>query len=180
VWRHCACVEVCLPNRCLGAGCITSLFNCCERVSLVFTGPLPSNTLTIHVTIRRLYPRRRHRVLRHFDRTRVWEHPRDGLVLNEIISHFRKSNSGCLLSNGKFSSQLYLCWPLAYKWLLKASRLSRFTPGERHTDISSEPALQVRKPWSSEQELGWLGKSSGWSDFRNRSLADIKFMSSKK
>jgi hypothetical protein len=39
-----------LLSRCLEAGCITS-FHCCERVSRVFTGPLPRNDLAIHVTI---------------------------------------------------------------------------------------------------------------------------------
>jgi hypothetical protein len=28
MWRHCACAEVCLPSRCLEAGCITPLFHC--------------------------------------------------------------------------------------------------------------------------------------------------------
>jgi hypothetical protein len=28
-WRHCTCMEVCLPSLCLGIGCIIPLFYCC-------------------------------------------------------------------------------------------------------------------------------------------------------
>jgi hypothetical protein len=34
MWCHCACAEVCLPSRCLEAGCITPSFHFCVRVSL--------------------------------------------------------------------------------------------------------------------------------------------------
>jgi hypothetical protein len=33
VWRYRACEEVCLPSRCLEAGCIISLFHCYARIA---------------------------------------------------------------------------------------------------------------------------------------------------
>jgi hypothetical protein len=49
VWRHYNCAEISLLGRFLEAGCVTSLFHCCELVPRVFTGPLPSKALAIYL-----------------------------------------------------------------------------------------------------------------------------------